>query len=161
VTNGAGDRWARTERSGTGKPAEPLALYPDLAQYGTGADPTFCRPTATNSTRSHGASGRGGDPTRSGFSIQCSNVALYPAFQSYFREHRPPFLAVQCHDPAFLPDGAAADSNVKIHLLDAGHFALETHASEVATLIRAFLISTIGSIAMSEGDIAQESNKAL
>jgi pimeloyl-ACP methyl ester carboxylesterase len=73
-----------------------------------------------------------------------SNVALYPAFQSYFREHRPPLLAVWGrHDPAFLPAGAAAYQRdlpeAEIHLLDAGHFALETHAREVATLIRAFL----------------------
>lgn len=73
-----------------------------------------------------------------------SNVALYPAFQSYFREHSPPLLAVWGrHDPAFLPAGAAAYQrdlpNAEIHLLDAGHFALETHAIEVATLIREFL----------------------
>lgn len=79
-----------------------------------------------------------------------SNVALYPAFQSYFREHRPPLLAVWGrHDPAFLPAGAAAYQrdlpDAKIHLLNAGHFALETHAEEVATLIRAFLDSAIGS----------------
>jgi pimeloyl-ACP methyl ester carboxylesterase len=47
------------------------------------------------------------------------------------------------HDPAFLPAGAAAYRrdlpDAQVHLLDAGHFALETHAQEVATLIRAFL----------------------
>ncbi len=38
-----------------------------------------------------------------------SNVALYPAFQAYFRKHRPPLLAVWGrHDPAFIPAGAHA-----------------------------------------------------
>ena len=73
-----------------------------------------------------------------------SNVALYSAFQSYFREQRPPLLAVWGrHDPAFLPAGAAAYQrdlpDALVHLLDAGHFALETHAQEVASLTRAFL----------------------
>jgi pimeloyl-ACP methyl ester carboxylesterase len=72
------------------------------------------------------------------------NVALYPAFQAYFRKHLPPLLAVWGrHDPAFLPAGAAAYQRdlpkAEVHLLDAGHFALETHAEEVAALIREFL----------------------
>lgn len=69
-----------------------------------------------------------------------NNVALYPAFQSYFREYRPLLLAVWVrHDPAFLPAGAAAYRrdlpNAQVHLLDTGHFALEMHAQEAATLI--------------------------
>jgi len=73
-----------------------------------------------------------------------SNVALYPAFQSYFRKYRPPLLAVWGqHDPAFVPAGATAYKQdlpeAQVHLLDAGHFALETHAKEVASLMRAFL----------------------
>ena len=73
-----------------------------------------------------------------------SNVALYPAFQSYFRDHRPPLLATWGrHDAAFVPAGAAAYKtdlpDALAHLLEAGHFALETHAQEVATMIRAFL----------------------
>jgi NADPH:quinone reductase len=78
-----------------------------------------------------------------------SNVALYPAFQSYFREHRLPLLAVRGrHDPAFLSADAAAyqrdPPDAQVHLLDAGHFALETHSQEVATLMRAFLNSSLG-----------------
>jgi len=53
------------------------------------------------------------------------------------------------HDPAFLPAGAAAYQrdlpNAQIHLLDTGHFALETHAKEVAELIAPFLESAAGS----------------
>lgn len=73
-----------------------------------------------------------------------TNVALYPAFQAYFREHQPPVLAVWGkHDAFFLPAGAAAYRrdvpDAEIHLLDAGHFALETHPDEIAALIRDFL----------------------
>jgi pimeloyl-ACP methyl ester carboxylesterase len=73
-----------------------------------------------------------------------SNVELYPAFQAYFREHKPPFLAVWGeNDPFFLPAGAKAFKrdipNADIRFLDTGHFALETHCDEIATTIREFL----------------------
>jgi pimeloyl-ACP methyl ester carboxylesterase len=75
-----------------------------------------------------------------------SNVALYPTFQEYFRTHRPRLLAVWGrNDPFFLPAGAEAfahdipDSVVR--LFDTGHFALETHAGEIAAEIRDFLFT--------------------
>lgn len=73
-----------------------------------------------------------------------SNVALYPAFQAYFRQHRPPLLAAWGrHDPHFLPAGAEAYRRdvpeAEVVLLDTGHFALETHAAEIAELIRGFM----------------------
>ena len=73
-----------------------------------------------------------------------SNVALYPEFQAYFRQHKPPFLAVWGkNDPFFLPPGAEAFKrdipNVDVRFLDTGHFALETHAAEIAAAIRDFL----------------------
>jgi pimeloyl-ACP methyl ester carboxylesterase len=73
-----------------------------------------------------------------------TNVDQYPAFQAYFREHQPPFLAVWGrHDPAFLPAGAEAYKRdleqAHVHLLDTGHFALETHAVEVAAIMNSFL----------------------
>jgi pimeloyl-ACP methyl ester carboxylesterase len=73
-----------------------------------------------------------------------SNVALYPTFQEYFRTHQPPLLAVWGkNDPFFLPAGAKAFKrdllNADIHFFDAGHFALETHAKEIATEMRDFL----------------------
>lgn len=78
-----------------------------------------------------------------------SNVALYPKFQEYFRTHRPALLAVWGkNDPFFLPQGAEAfrrdNPDAEIHLLDAGHFALETHGSEIAEVIRAFLKTAWG-----------------
>ncbi len=73
-----------------------------------------------------------------------SNVALYPAFQAYFRQHRPRFLAVWGkNDPFFLPAGAQAFKrdlpDATIRFFDTGHFALETHAAEIAAAIRDFL----------------------
>jgi pimeloyl-ACP methyl ester carboxylesterase len=73
-----------------------------------------------------------------------SNVALYPAFQAYFREHQPPLLAIWGrNDPFFLPPGAEAYKrdlpDAEVRLLDTGHFALETHASEIADAIAGFL----------------------
>jgi pimeloyl-ACP methyl ester carboxylesterase len=72
-----------------------------------------------------------------------SNVALYPAFQAYFRAHKPPFLAVWGkNDPFFLPAGAEAFKrdipDAAIRFFDTGHFALETHAGEIAAAIRDF-----------------------
>ena len=73
-----------------------------------------------------------------------SNIALYPAFQNYFRTHKPPFLAVWGkNDPFFLPSGAEAFKrdipNATVRFFDTGHFALETHAAEIAAAIRDFL----------------------
>jgi pimeloyl-ACP methyl ester carboxylesterase len=73
-----------------------------------------------------------------------SNVALYPAFQQYFRTHKPPLLAVWGkNDPFFLPPGAEAfkrdNPRAVVRFLDTGHFALETHAGEIAESIREFL----------------------
>lgn len=73
-----------------------------------------------------------------------SNVALYPDFQKYFREHQPPFLAVWGkNDPFFLPAGAEAFKRdlpqAIVKFFDTGHFALETHATEIAASILSFL----------------------
>jgi pimeloyl-ACP methyl ester carboxylesterase len=73
-----------------------------------------------------------------------TNVASYPQFQQYFRERQPPLLAVWGrHDQAFLPAGAEAYRRdlprAEVHLLDAGHFALETHAAPIAGHVREFL----------------------
>jgi len=78
------------------------------------------------------------------FSDYQSNVALYPTFQEYFRKHKPPFLAAWGkNDPFFLPVGAEAFKRdipgAQVHFFDTGHFALETHANEIAALIRDFL----------------------
>ncbi|MGD9620755.1 MAG: alpha/beta fold hydrolase [Mycolicibacterium sp.] len=72
------------------------------------------------------------------------NLDSYPAFHQYFRTHQPPTLVTWGrHDEIFGPAGAQAYRrdlrDVEIHLLDAGHFALETHGTEIAELMRDFL----------------------
>ena len=77
-----------------------------------------------------------------------SNVALYPEFQAYFRKHQPPLLAVWGkNDPFFLPAGAEAFKrdipNAEVRFFDTGHFALETHATEIAAAIRVVLAAPV------------------
>ena len=79
-----------------------------------------------------------------------SNVALYPMFQDYFRTKKPPLLAVWGkNDPFFLAPGAEAfkrdNPNAEGHFYDTGHFALETHAQEIAATIRDFLTRKVAS----------------
>jgi pimeloyl-ACP methyl ester carboxylesterase len=73
-----------------------------------------------------------------------SNVKLYPKFQEYFRKSKPPLLAIWGkNDPFFIPAGAEAFRkdipNAQVSFLDTGHFALETHAVEIAAAIKVFL----------------------
>jgi pimeloyl-ACP methyl ester carboxylesterase len=73
-----------------------------------------------------------------------SNVALYPSFQAYFRNHKPSLLAVWGkNDPFFLPPGAEAFKrdipDADVRFFDTGHFALETHCDEIAAAIQSFL----------------------
>jgi pimeloyl-ACP methyl ester carboxylesterase len=73
-----------------------------------------------------------------------SNVALYPRIHAYLRDRQPPLLAVWgANDPFFLPAGAEAFRRdlpqAEVHFLDAGHFALETHAREIAGHMLGFL----------------------
>jgi pimeloyl-ACP methyl ester carboxylesterase len=78
------------------------------------------------------------------FRDYATNVALYPQFQAYLRTRQPPLLAVWGrNDPFFLPAGAEAyrrdNPNAVVRLLDTGHFALETHAGEIASAVRELL----------------------
>ena len=73
-----------------------------------------------------------------------TNVPLYPKFQEFFRKYQPPTLIVWGkNDFIFPPEGAAPYSRdlrtVETHLLDTGHFALETHGEEIAHRIKEFL----------------------
>ena len=73
-----------------------------------------------------------------------SNVELCPVFQECFRKYKPSFLALWGkNDPFFLPPGAEAFKrdipDATVQFFDTGHFALETHAKEIASLIRDFL----------------------
>ena len=73
-----------------------------------------------------------------------TNIPLYPEWQAYFRKHQPPTLVVWGkNDQIFVVDGADPYKrdlpNAELHLIDTGHFALETHGQEIAGLIRDFL----------------------
>lgn len=66
-----------------------------------------------------------------------SNIDAYPAWQAFLRRHQPPTLIVWGErDPAFIAAGARAYlrdvPNAELHLLDAGHFALEEQPVAIA-----------------------------
>lgn len=73
-----------------------------------------------------------------------TNVAAYPVWQAWLRQHQPPTLvAWGANDPSFIAAGATAFRddlpNAEIHLLDAGHFALDEKTDEIAALILTFM----------------------
>ena len=73
-----------------------------------------------------------------------TNVASYPAWQAWLREHKPPTLVVWGrNDPSFIAAGAEAYKrdlpDADVHLLDAGHFVLDEQNDQVASLMLAFL----------------------
>ena len=73
-----------------------------------------------------------------------SNPPLYSEWQQYLREHQPPTLIVWGkHDEIFPAAGAEPYKRdlkyLEYHLIDTGHFALETHGQEIADLMRDFL----------------------
>jgi pimeloyl-ACP methyl ester carboxylesterase len=73
-----------------------------------------------------------------------SNPPLYPAWQDYLKKHQPPTLIVWGeHDEIFPAAGAEPYKrdldDLEYHLIDTGHFALETHGREIADLMRDFL----------------------
>ena len=77
------------------------------------------------------------------FSDYASNLTLYPAVQRYFRSTQVPLLAVWGrNDPVFGPAGALAFTTdlptADVHLLDGGHFLLETALGDVASLVTDF-----------------------
>jgi pimeloyl-ACP methyl ester carboxylesterase len=73
-----------------------------------------------------------------------TNVPLYPDFQAFFRKHQPPTLIVWGKNDFIFPTEGAAPyardlKHVETHLLDTGHFALETHGEEIAGKMEKFL----------------------
>ena len=73
-----------------------------------------------------------------------SNPPLYPKWQAYFRERQPPMLIVWGKNDQIFPVAGAEPykrdlKTLEYHLLDAGHFALETNGAEIAGLMREFL----------------------
>jgi pimeloyl-ACP methyl ester carboxylesterase len=113
-------------------------------QYMTGADPKRMSPDGYTSDIGYMARPGAEDIQLDLILDYRSNLERYPEFQAYFRSWKPPFLAVWGkNDPAFLPAGAEAYKRdlpeARIHLIDTGHFALETHAPEIALFMIRFL----------------------
>jgi pimeloyl-ACP methyl ester carboxylesterase len=78
------------------------------------------------------------------FRDYAANPPLYPALHEYLRRNQPPVLAVWGKgDEIFGPDGARAFAddvpNAEIHLLDGGHFLLESAGDQVAALVLDFM----------------------
>jgi pimeloyl-ACP methyl ester carboxylesterase len=79
-----------------------------------------------------------------------TNVEMYPKFQEFFRKHSPPALVIWGKYDAYF-DVAEAECyrrdlpDAEVHILAAGHKALETHGAEITQLMRAFLTRTLGS----------------
>jgi pimeloyl-ACP methyl ester carboxylesterase len=72
------------------------------------------------------------------------NLAWFPRYQSYLRDHRPPTLIVWGPQDSYMPEGAARAyqrdlPNAELHLLEGGHWLLETHLSQVVAYVRDFL----------------------
>ena len=151
-TDGFSDQWGPWEAywrdaSDANREACRPSLSPNTIrnwQYGTGADPELLSPDGYELDIAYMARPGAEEIQLDLIRDYRTNVALYPDFQAYFRAHRPPLLATWGrHDPAFIPAGAEAYKRdlpeAEVHLLDAGHFALETRCEEIATLIRDFL----------------------
>lgn len=73
-----------------------------------------------------------------------SNPPLYPKWREYFRKHQPPMLIAWGKNDQIFPAAGAEPykrdlKTLEFHLLDAGHFALESHGAEIASLMREFL----------------------
>ncbi len=73
-----------------------------------------------------------------------SNPPLYPQWQAYFRKHQPPTLIVWGKNDEIFPAAGAEPyqrdlNNLEYHLIDTGHFALETHGDAIAELMRDFI----------------------
>lgn len=76
-----------------------------------------------------------------------SNIERYPLYQHYLRTHRPPLLAMWGrNDTFFVPSGAEAFKRdvpgAEVHLLDTGHFALETNLDDFVSAMMKMPIRT-------------------
>ncbi|HEX2529164.1 MAG TPA: alpha/beta hydrolase [Geminicoccus sp.] len=72
------------------------------------------------------------------------NLCWFPRYQTYLREHRPPTLIAWGPQDGYMPEGAARAylrdlPDAELHLLDGGHWLLETNLDEVAAIARDFL----------------------
>ena len=73
-----------------------------------------------------------------------NNVRSYPKWQQWLRDHKPPLLVIWGrYDTSFTVAGAEAykkdDPRAEVHILDAGHFALDLKPKEIIGLIQSFM----------------------
>jgi pimeloyl-ACP methyl ester carboxylesterase len=113
-------------------------------QYTTGSDPTLLAPDGYELDIAYLARDGQADIQLDLIYDYRTNVAAYPRWHEYFRKDKPPILAVWGEkDPFFLPPGAHAfrrdQPDAEVSFVDAGHFALETRAEEIAAKIADFL----------------------
>lgn len=153
--DGMGDFWAPTRAYWADPQAKRNAMRPFLTldgtrfQYLTGAsDPERIDPAAWL-TDQHFLDRPGAAEIQLDIIYDYrTNVALYPEFHRYFREHRPPALILWGEkDPIFLADGARAFlrdlPDAELHFFGTGHFALEEKADEMIPILRDFLARTL------------------
>jgi pimeloyl-ACP methyl ester carboxylesterase len=78
------------------------------------------------------------------------NVAWFPRYQAYLREQQPPTLILWGPQDRYMPESSARAyerdlPNAELHLLDAGHWVLETQFEQCVDLLRRFLARTLPS----------------
>ena len=78
-----------------------------------------------------------------------TNIPLYPKFQAFLRDRKPPAIIVWGKNDVIFPAEGATPylrdlPKAEFHLIDTGHFALEDKADEMVPLIRSFLDRTLG-----------------
>jgi len=152
---GLGDAWAPIQRywrdpSPSNRDALRSAFTPDAirSQYTDGVpQPEKIAPESYTLDAALIARPGNADIQLDLFRDYANNVTLYPAFQQYLRSFTPPLLAIWgSHDAFFVPAGAEAFRrdlpSATVQLLDAGHFALETHLEQIVESMRTFLRGT-------------------
>lgn len=149
---GLGDAWAPFQRywreptqANRDALREALTLETTRWAYTHGlSDPSVVAPETYHLDTALMARAGNADIQLDLFKDYASNVAMYPQFQAYFRQAQPPMLAIWGRfDELFVPAGALAfardNANARVELLDAGHFALETHCTEIAVAVQSML----------------------
>lgn len=136
--------WAQDTPATREGAASFLKRETTVFQYSEGVPPERVNPDAIDSDQAILDRPGNRDLQLDLFADYQTNVAQYPAFHAAFRKHQFPTLIVWGrNDPIFTVAGAEAFKadlpKAEVHLLDAGHFALETNAGEIAGHIRSFM----------------------
>jgi pimeloyl-ACP methyl ester carboxylesterase len=138
--------WANRAANESTLRANLLSLQTTLARH-VGSDPNVERYDPDLWTDEFAFLGRPGQAEIQSdlFYDYRTNVESYPKWQAWMRERQPRLLVIWGrYDPSFdssEPEAYRRDvPNAQIHVLDAGHFALDTAADEIAALLRGFVV---------------------